>query len=145
MTHEQQMEAVVMASALFAESGPFSLMIVDSIMALFRTEFSGRGDLAERQQKLGKHLSYLTRIATEHNVAVVIVNQCMADPGAMAMFGPSIKPIGGHILAHAATTRIMLKKGRDTNRTAKIFDSPSLPEAEAGFSISEGGIDDPVS
>lgn len=27
--------------------------IVDSIMALFRTDFSGRGELSERQQKVG--------------------------------------------------------------------------------------------
>jgi len=91
-----------------------------------------------------QHLSQLQRIATEHNVAVVIINQVMADPGAMAMFGPSIKPIGGHILAHSSTTRVFLKKGRDNNRVAKIFDSPSLPEAEAGFSIGEGGIADPT-
>jgi meiotic recombination protein DMC1 len=68
----------------------------------------------------------------------------MADPGAMAMFGPTIKPVGGHILAHAATTRVMLKKGRDANRIAKIFDSPSLPESEASFSITAGGIDEPT-
>lgn len=49
-------------------------------------EFSGRGDLSERQQKLGQHLSELTRIAEEFNIAVVVINQCMADPGAMSMF-----------------------------------------------------------
>ena len=102
------MEAVIQASALFAESGPFSMMIVDSVMGLFRSEFSGRGELAERQQKLGKHLAALHSIANEHNVAVVIINQCMADPGAMAMFGPSIKPIGGHILAHGKVFPIQI-------------------------------------
>ena len=139
------MQAVVEATALFHESGPFSLMIVDSIMANFRTEFPGRGELAERQQKLGRHLSQLTRVATEYNLAVVVINQVMADPGAMAMFGPSIKPVGGNIMAHAATTRVFLKKGRENNRTARICDSPSLPEGECGFSITEGGIDDPSS
>ena len=39
-----------------AEQGPFRLIIVDSIIALFRVEFSGRGELSERQQLLGnKH------------------------------------------------------------------------------------------
>ena len=38
-------------------------------------------------------------------MAVLIINQCMADPGAMSMFGPVIKPVGGHVLAHASTTR----------------------------------------
>lgn len=32
------------------------------------------------------------------------------------------KPIGGHILAHASTTRIMLRKGRGELRIAKIYD-----------------------
>ena len=32
------------------------------------------------------------------------------------------KPVGGHILAHASTTRISLRKGRGELRIAKIFD-----------------------
>lgn len=39
------------------------------------------------------------------------MNQCMSDPGAMAMFA-TVKPVGGHVLAHASTTRVHLKKGR---------------------------------
>jgi RecA/RadA recombinase len=104
-----------------AEQGPFRLLIIDSIIALFRVEFSGRGELSERQQKLGQHLSvcgnahqnsyrksmcyeqipkfahfhhfpynrnnithglqHLVRIAEEFNIVVVVINQCMADPG----------------------------------------------------------------
>lgn len=52
------------------------------------------------------------------------------------------KPIGGHILAHASTTRIALRKGRAENRIAKIYDSPDMPESEATFAITEGGITD---
>lgn len=40
----------------------------------------------------------------------------------MSMFGPVIKPVGGHVLAHASTTRVMLKKGKGEQRIAKIFD-----------------------
>ena len=54
-------------------------------------EFSGRGDLSERQQKLGQHLSELTKIAEEFNIAVVVINQCMADPGGMSMFVSVVK------------------------------------------------------
>lgn len=36
--------------------------------------------------------------------------------------GPVIKPVGGHVLAHASSTRIMLKKGKGEQRIAKIFD-----------------------
>ena len=75
------MEAAIHASAVMHAEGPFSCVIIDSVMSLFRTEFCGRGELAERQQTLAKHLSQLHRLATEHNVAVIMINQCMADPG----------------------------------------------------------------
>lgn len=39
------------------------IQIVDSIMALFRVDFSGRGELADRQQKLAQMLSRLQKIA----------------------------------------------------------------------------------
>ena len=73
---------------------------------------------------------------------VLIVNQCQADPGALAMFGPVVKPVGGHVIAHASTTRVMLKKGKGEQRIAKIFDSPLMPEEEATFAITTGGIAD---
>jgi meiotic recombination protein DMC1 len=60
----------------------------------------------------------------------------MADPGAMSMFKPVIKPVGGHVLTHASTTRVMLKKGKGERRITKIFESPLMPEEEAIFQIS---------
>ncbi|KAK6041572.1 Rad51 [Cooperia oncophora] len=85
----------------------------------------------------------LQKIAEEYNVAVFISNQMTADPGAGMTFQVDPKkPIGGHILAHASTTRIMLKKGRGETRIAKIYDSPDMPENEATFAITNGGIVD---
>ena len=46
------------------------LVVIDSIMALFRVDFSGRGELADRQQKLGQMLSKLTKLSEEFNIAV---------------------------------------------------------------------------
>uniref|UniRef100_A0A7N6B729 Meiotic recombination protein n=1 Tax=Anabas testudineus TaxID=64144 RepID=A0A7N6B729_ANATE len=127
----------------FLEGGVFKLLIIDSIMALFRVDFSGRGELAERQQKLAQMLSRLQKISEEYNVAVFITNQMTADPGAgMTFQADPKKPIGGHILAHASTTRISLRKGRGEMRIAKIFDSPDMPENEATFAISAGGVTD---
>uniref|UniRef100_A0A452IMX7 Uncharacterized protein n=1 Tax=Gopherus agassizii TaxID=38772 RepID=A0A452IMX7_9SAUR len=102
----------------------FTMQIIDSIMALFRVDFSGRGELAERQQKLAQMLSRLQKISEEYNVAVFVTNQMTADPGATMTFqADPKKPIGGHILAHASTTRISLRKGRGELRIAKIYDS----------------------
>jgi hypothetical protein len=43
----------------------------------------------------------------------------------------SKKPAGGHVLAHAATIRLMFSKGKGEQRVCKVFDAPNLPEAEA--------------
>lgn len=53
-------------------------------------------------------------------------NQVQSDPGASALFAGADgrKPVGGHVLAHASTTRVLLRKGRGDERVAKIQDSP---------------------
>ena len=67
------------------------------------------------------------------DLTLVIIYFVQADPK---------KPIGGNIVAHASTTRISLRKGRGELRIAKIYDSPDLPESEATFAITAGGLDD---
>ena len=55
-------------------------------------------------------------------------NQVQSDPGASALFAGADgrKPVGGHVLAHASTTRVLLRKGRGDERVAKIQDSPGM-------------------
>ncbi|PSN32420.1 Meiotic recombination protein DMC1/LIM15 [Blattella germanica] len=124
-TSEHQYELLDYVAAKFhEEAGVFKLLIIDSVMALFRVDFSGRGELADRQQKLAQVMSRLQKISEEYNVAVFITNQMTADPGATLTFqADPKKPIGGNILAHASTTRIYLRKGRGETRIAKIYDS----------------------
>jgi DNA repair protein RAD51 len=140
---EHQMQLLEQAAALMAENR-YALVIVDSATALFRTDFSGRGELAERQQRLAQFLRRLQRLADEFGVAVVITNQVTAkvDGGPGAMFGPQVAPIGGNIIAHMSTTRLSFRKGRGENRICKVFDSPCLPEGEASFAITEAGVTD---
>ena len=143
-TSEQQMELLDFVCAKFHEEpNVFKLLIVDSVMALFRVDYSGRGELAERQQTLAQMMSKLQKISEEYNVAVLVTNQMTSDPGATMSFqADPKKPIGGNIIAHASTTRISLRKGRGEMRIAKIYDSPDLPENEATFAITNGGLDD---
>jgi meiotic recombination protein DMC1 len=141
-TVEHQFQLLTYLAAKMIED-PFALLIIDSIMALFRVDYSGRGELSERQQVLGKMLSRVMKIAEQFNVAVYITNQVMSDPGGGATFVQDPKkPVGGHILAHASTTRISLRKGKAEQRVAKIIDSPCLPEGEATFSIGIGGVEE---
>ncbi|KAG2226773.1 hypothetical protein INT45_005738 [Circinella minor] len=141
---DHQMDLITEIAAKFAEEkGVYRLLIVDSIIALFRCDYAGRGELADRQQKLNQMLNRLTKIAEEYNVAVFLTNQVSSDPGGgMVFVSDPKKPVGGHILAHASATRVYLRKGRGEERVAKIYDSPDMPENEASYAISEGGVVD---
>ncbi|MCD6464406.1 DNA repair and recombination protein RadA [Candidatus Woesearchaeota archaeon] len=116
------------------------LVVVDSLTAHFRAEFIGRGTLAERQQKLNKHMHTLARTADVYNLCVYVTNQVMAKPD--VFFGDPTEAIGGNIVAHNSTFRIYLRRGKKDTRVAKLVDSPNLPDGEAIFRITEEGISD---
>ncbi len=116
------------------------LIVVDSLTAQFRADYVGRGELAPRQQKLNRHMNTLLRLANSHNAAVVVTNQVMSNPD--QMFGDPTKAIGGHIVAHNSAVRLYLRKGKKDKRVARLVDSPYMPEGEAVFRITDGGIVD---
>ncbi len=115
------------------------LLVVDSLTAHFRAEYVGRGALADRQQKLNKHMHDLLRWSDLNNGVVCVTNQVSSKPD--AFFGDPTRPIGGHIVGHTATFRIYLRKSKGPKRIARLIDSPHLPEGEAVFTITEKGID----
>lgn len=119
---------------------PVKLLIVDSLTAHFRAEYIGRGTLADRQQKLNKHLHDILRFGDLSNACVVVTNQVMSKPD--AFFGDPTKPIGGHILGHTATFRLYIRKSKGEKRIVKLVDSPNLPDGEALISVTTDGIGD---
>ncbi len=119
---------------------PIRLIVVDSLTAHFRAEYVGRGTLADRQQKLNRHMHDLQRLGGLHNAAVVVTNQVAAKPD--AFFGDPTRAIGGHIVGHTSTFRIYLRKSKGGRRICRLIDSPHLPEGEAVVNVSEAGIRD---
>jgi len=119
---------------------PASLLVVDSLTAHFRAEYIGRGALADRQQKLNKHMHDLLRWGDLNNGVVCVTNQVSSKPD--AFFGDPTRPIGGHIVGHTATFRVYLRKSKGPRRIARLIDSPHLPEGEAVFSIIDKGVRD---
>jgi DNA repair protein RadA len=117
------------------------LIVVDSLTALFRSEYIGRDYLALRQQKLNQHMHKLIRLARAFNTVALVTNQVMASPE--IFFGETIRPVGGHIVAHTSHTRTYLRKTtRGLIRIARLVSSPYLPEGECVFKITENGIED---
>jgi DNA repair protein RadA len=125
---------------MIKEGEPIKLVIIDSLTAHFRAEFAGRGQLADRQQKLNRYLHNLMKLAEQHNLAVYVTNQVMANPA--MMFGDPTTPVGGNIVAHASTFRIYLRRGKQGSRVAKMIDAPNLPDNECQFWVTIKGVGD---
>jgi DNA repair protein RadA len=119
---------------------PIKIVVIDSLTAHFRAEYAGRGQLADRQQKLNKYIHQLIKLAEQHNLAIYVTNQVMANPA--VMFGDPTVAIGGHVLGHGATYRLYLRRGKKGSRVAKLIDSPNLPDDETIFFITKAGIRD---
>ncbi len=137
---DHQVLLIQEASKIIKEKN-IKLVVVDSIIGHFRSEYIGRGTLANRQQTLNVHIHDLLRLTEVFDeLAVIFTNQVSSRPD--VFYGNPTVATGGHIIAHGATVRIYLRKGKGEQRVAKMIDAPHLPEAEAVFSITDEGIKD---
>jgi DNA repair protein RadA len=134
-------ELIISEVSKVIDSHNIKLMIIDSIISLYRSEFIGLHALSERQQRLNKLIHTVMRIAETFEIAVLLTNQVQSSPES-TFNGNSFKAAGGNIMAHSSTYRIFLRRsGR--NRIARMVDSPYHPESEIVFTIGDDGISDP--
>eukprot|EP00397_Hematodinium_sp_SG-2012_P027641 GEMP01029056.1.p1 GENE.GEMP01029056.1~~GEMP01029056.1.p1 ORF type:complete len:381 (+),score=109.45 GEMP01029056.1:114-1256(+) len=142
---EHLMELLVEAAGhLCSSEEQFALIVVDSIMAGFRVDYKN-DEIMLRQMTLARVLAKLQKLSEEFKVAVVLINHVSSqggDKSAGSFVKSDPKPIGGHVIAHASTTRVALRKGANETKIAKIYDSPYLPEGESTFIITDHGISD---
>ncbi len=135
-----QMLLVDKIKEMISDGEPIKLVVVDSLTAHFRAEYTGRGRLADRQQTLNRYIHNLLRLAEQYNVAIYVTNQVMENPA--IMFGDPTKAIGGNIVAHASHYRLYLRRGKKDSRVAKLIDSPNLPDNECVFYLTKDGVRD---
>lgn len=133
-------ELILEEAGSVIDTNNVKLLIVDSAVAHYRSEFLGRATLSERQQRLNKFMHILVRIAETYNVAVLATNQIQSSPD--AIFGDAFRATGGHVVAHTSTYRVYLKRS-GKNRIARMVDSPYHREREVLFRLSEHGVADP--
>ncbi len=125
------------------------LVIIDSLTAQFRAEFTGRGHLADRQQRLNRHMHTLQKLAEMNNVVLLVTNQVMSRPD--IMFGDPTTPIGGHIVGHACldgetliqTADGSLKELKDVQQPILSADFDELAFQESAFSAKSSRDDIP--
>ena len=142
-THQNHTKAkkdMPLLSHDFVKDKPSKLVIIDSLIAKFRKDYEGRGELSDRQMKLKTHIKLLERIVESKNVICLITNQAQEALGVM---GDNIRPVGGNELAHTSTVRIYLKKSQSITKdkiTAILVDSPNKAKNEVPLELSWIGI-----
>ncbi|MCK4381942.1 MAG: DNA repair and recombination protein RadA [Candidatus Lokiarchaeota archaeon] len=139
--HQSQM---IQKAETLCKARNVRLIVVDSLMALLRSEYVGIGMLARRQAVLNNMIHALSRVAETYNCAILLTNQVSTKM--MGMFSGN-DAIGGNIVAHGCHFRVMFKtKGFSSNNSLKrraiIVDAPDLPPEEAEFYITSVGIAD---
>jgi len=117
---------------------PIRIVCIDSLTAHFRAEYVGRGELADRQQKLNKHLHDLMRLGDLFNTAILVTNQVASNPD--SYFGDPTQAIGGNILGHASTFRMYLRKSKNDKRIVRLVDAPNLADGEAVMRVQGAGL-----
>ncbi|MBY9002209.1 MAG: AAA family ATPase [Candidatus Heimdallarchaeota archaeon] len=146
-----QIEQAIKEAGRVITKNNVKLLIVDSLMDPFRSEYGGLGELANRQKHLNRLLHSLMRIAEAYDLAVVYTNQVMANPDPFATAMDKIQPVGGFVLGHASDIRIWLR--RATSKIRNQYDAPNarralitdcgwLPQNECHFSLGAFGITD---
>lgn len=120
---------------------PVGLLVVDSIIGHFRAEYVGRGELADRQQKLGQHMDDLTEFANRYSSCVIIANQVISDPN--QYFGDPIKGAGGNVIKHRSTFRAKLREGKKDKMVFMLEDAPNLPDGQTPYLVKKSGIEEP--
>lgn len=133
------LELIVKNLGKYVDDYKAKLVVIDSIISLHRSEFAGRGTLADRQQRLNSIMHKLLRIAEIYNIALVVTNQVQSAPD--TFFGDPTRPTGGNVIGHASTYRVYLKKSGE-NRIARMVDSPYHPYGDVRFTVNEKGVDD---
>jgi len=125
---------------------PIKLIVVDSLMALFRStpEFGGRSKLGKRQELIRYHLRQLKTLARKHGATVVFTNQVYDEPVSNPWLPKwsAQKAAGGHSVWHIGDFRVFLRKAMGNVRIARLVDNAELPPSERPFQINEKGIDD---
>ena len=135
---DHQMLLIEKVEEMLKAGEKIKIIVIDSLMAHFRSEFIGRATLADRQQKISKHMSELLRISDVYDLCIYVTNQAVDDPS--VMFGDPTRAIGGNIVGHTSAFRIYLRKSKKNSRVAKLVDSPHLPDGECIFLVTEAGL-----
>lgn len=150
--NSHQQEEYIERSCSSIKSDPkIKLLIIDSIINLYKADYPERSKLPKRQQQLNKYMHMLLNIAHNNDVAVIVTNHIQSSPNRFTFGSQRVVPTGGNVIAYVATYRIRLEAifsaplyaelGRPDKYWALLEHGPSA-YSNAYFTINQTGVTD---
>lgn len=147
----QQEKCIDNAYSVIKSDSKIKLLIVDSIINLYKADYPERSKLPKRQQQLNKYMHMLLNIAHNNDVAVIVTNHIQSSPNRFTFGSQRVVPTGGNAIAYVATYRIRLEAlfsaplyaelGRPDKYWAILEHGPSA-YSNAYFTINQTGVTD---
>jgi DNA repair protein RadA len=117
------------------------LIIVDSPITHYKTEYTGLSEQSRKLQKLYRFMSNLRRIGQSYGAAVVVTNHASTIPDSNLVADLDIKkPAGGNAIGYASTYVLYLKKSSGYSVRAIPVKCPFEPRGFESFTINKMGV-----
>ena len=132
----RQQSSTIKEVARVCKAEKISLIVVDSITALYRSELEETEKQLKMKRELTSQVTFLLGLARKHKLAVVVTNQMFTD-----IRDGKDKPLGGPTLDHLSKTIIGLERVNG-ERIAYLVKHRAKPEGDScKFRITENGIE----
>lgn len=133
---DEQFLQINQIKGLLNEKDDIDILIIDSVVSLYRIE---DGDPNEINKKLGKLMAELLILSREYDIAVVITNQIYSPFDSDDLI---VEPIGGTVLKYWSKTIVSIEKDIVSDkRIATLKRHKIQPEGkQVSFEIVDEGI-----
>jgi len=117
----------------------YKLLIIDTLVGPYRQEFVGRGQLAERQQRINALLGWILEYVRRDMLYCIVTDQVQAVPDSSG----GTRPIGGHVVAHGVTLWYWIRHaGGDTRRFMAYDVINQRTGLAVDFKMTDYGLED---
>jgi len=131
---DEQHKKMTQLESIIEKEKSVKLIVVDSIVALYRLELDDK-NFQKINKQLATQYSFLSKIARERGIAVLVTNQVYSNAGDIELTSRNISKYWSKVLIE------LRKSEKDNHRTAILRKHRSIAEGKKiDFEIIESGI-----
>ena len=111
-----------------------SIVVVDSFNALFRREYDGRGEFAERSRQMTDQMAEIEKTAKVLECPILLTGQVYGNPTPR---GKSGRVYGGSVMKHSAGSIVEMSQSSGELVEAELMKHPGLGRDSAEIRITD--------